>query len=434
MPTSALEAVRHYETLVHEARSLNDGFVRLHERTELAIREVQTQLEDALRALSVSYLPTMDATSLAEAERLTGFRGFSRRDPLKAMAREHKVLQQTVARIEADERYHRREFLVGPVGELTRARQEAQSLLEPWDVEWNRFQDLDGFQELLDVGYDTPAFSEKFWEPSYWKHWAAGDRICEALGMDDFGDDVLPAWQKVDAECARWQQELAKVDARIDEVHELVRQHDEALARIPRLPEIYLEHSQQVLAEHLAHADPSLLDTWLRQEDPEPRPVRLALRRVAGLSAKRDFLQELKTKGIHAQVEDLRKRLRKYNHKIVKYGRPKYVGRRLEDRDLDLKFQAKIEKLRARQDKVERLVDRLLAYDDYDRFDLDQDPELWWIEMTGKRPGSMTPTLRGWYERHPGAGPTHDPQVDAPVRAVAEAAADRELDALDYLS
>ena len=65
----------------------------------------------------------------------------------------------------------------------------------------------------------------------------------------------------------------------------------------------------------------------------------------------------------------------------------------------DQKFAAKYQKLIEKQQKVNKLVDRIDDYDDYDRFSLDNDPNFWWQEMTGKSPSSLTPSLQRWSNR-----------------------------------
>lgn len=432
MPVSARQAVQHYNARQERARQLLSRLDALDTRVLEALDTVEEELAAALGALAQAFLPALEPAAIAQAERLTGFRGFSRRDPLRAMAREADVLRKTIARIEADPRYQRREYLVGPVGELTRARQEAASLLEPWEQECARFESQEGFEELVAVGYDTPRFTGRFWEASYWRHWATGDRICEALGMADFGDEVLPAWEKVALERKRWREELARADARIDEVHDLVREHDEAVARIPALPEVVLDGCHKVLAEHLGHADAALLDSWLQAEPDEQRPARLALRSVAGLLAKRAYLVELRDQGLSDMATELRRRAEKYARKSTKFGRPKYASVPIGDDQLDPAFLDKADKLERALYQQGLLVERVLGYDAYDRFDLANDPELWFMEMTGKRPSRLTPSLRSWYDRSPSVVLRHVDEVEP--AAVALAAADRELDQLDFVS
>jgi len=431
MSVSSLQLVRHFETRTAEAIAVIQHMTQLLDRVKEGVERIATERQQALTALARAYLPTLDKGALQNAEKLTGFRGFSRRDPLDAMAHQLAVLKKTAARIKAEERYIRREFLVGPHGELTREIEERRSLLEPWARECGRFESVEGFQELIESQYDTPEYAESIFSARYWRLWRAGDSICEALGMGDFGDEVLPAYQKVAAERLKWMRQVDEVEQRIEAIHALVQQHDEALARQPGLPDEILASCWEALAEHMTHADMALLEQWLGEEPDRARLI--ALRRAAGLGAKADFLEDL-VAGLDAQITGLRARLGKYQRKSQKFSRGKYVGQGFPETYLDQKFGEKSKKMRTNAEKTQVLVDRMLRYDRYDRFDLSNDPELWWIEFTGKRPTRYSPRVRSWYDRNPDRRPTLDIDEEH-ARAVAEAAAAQaDGDDLGYIS
>jgi hypothetical protein len=425
------QLVQHYAENRQAASKLADAWKETANATEASKQEVLRQLQTARFELAAVYLLSFDAAALKRAERLTGFRGFTRRDPIRAMAHERVVLANTVKRIEADERWQRRQYLVGPAGELTGALAEAQSLLEPWELECKKFEDLDGFLDLIQVGYDTPAFEEHWYQAKYWKHWAAGDRICTSLELNDFGDDVLPAYERVRQPREQWRGEVAAANTKIDEVHNLVRTRDQAEARTPQLPVIYLGQARQVLAEFFGHADLGLLEEWNDTSDAD-RGVQQHLRRCAGLQAKLDFLTEMLDQGITAKIRDFEQRTAKYDRKRIKYLRSKYAYVQFHDRDLDLGFRRKHAKYQSQPTKLAHQVNKLMRYDDYGRFDLANDPELWWVEFTGKGPSSNTPRLRAWYERNPQAAPELDPEHVEEV--VSQAAASWDRDDRGYLS
>ena len=416
---SARDVVAHYRDNQSWAQELIGRWTNLDRELQARIADIQTQAATARGNLARAYLLTLDKPALDRVEKLTGFRGFTRRDPLKAMDHEAHVLRSTIAKIVADERWQRRRYLVGPEGEHTRALAEAESMLAPWQAECAKFEDLEHFQELLNVKYDTPDFEHTWWKGSYWKQWAAGDRICEALGMDDFGDDVLPAYEKVAEPRNKWQGEVTRIQALIDAVHNLVHKRDKAEARIPRLPELYLEACQEQLAEFFEKADLGLLEEWLEGAGGD-RGVQQVLRRVAGLRQKVEILSELRTYGVLPQITQLEQRSAKFQRKATKYARSKYQGRRLGSEVLDKKFGLKLQKYRATPGKIRRQVDRIVAFEDYGSFDLQNDPELWFVHMARKRPSRFTPRLQAWYTRHPDAAPELE-QEDA-GEAVAAAA------------
>jgi uncharacterized protein YijF (DUF1287 family) len=65
-------------------------------------------------------------------------------------------------------------------------------------------------------------------------------------------------------------------------------------------------------------------------------------------------------------------------------------------------IEEKVEARAARRAKARTYVQRIVRYDQYDRFDLAQPPETWWLHMNdNRRPSVLTPTLASWYARHP---------------------------------
>ena len=427
MGISNFDLVRHFESNERHALEVIEWYQQLEDDVNQRLERTRQQEAEARKALALAYLPELSHAAIDRAQTLTGFRGFARRDPIKALQHETATLQRTIARVEADERYQRRQFLVGPHGEWTRKRQETEEMLAPWREEAAKFESLEGFEALVDLGYDTPAYSVSWVSTRYWRYWAQGDAICEALGMADFGDDVLPAYNKVAAERARWQAVLDEQRARIDEVHELVRTRDQAELRIPRLPELYFESALDMLCEFLEQADLPLLEEWSSRDAGDDRPIQMALRRVAGLQAKLRYLREVQQDGVAPALQQMRERRSKYHRKASKYARNKYYGQHFPESTQDLKFQRKLQKYEQNIEKMRRLLDRMERYEDYHRFSLANDPDLWWLEMTGKNPSRFTPRLRGYYERNPSLSVRHDVLDErAAVAAAASAAAEED--------
>jgi hypothetical protein len=437
-----IEASTYYAGLESDAVALFRGYQELAAHVQDRLAKIDEQIAAVRLALARAYLPGLTRSELAEVEKQTGFQGFARRDPIAAMEHERHVLEVTIKQIEADERYQSREALVGASGTLSGKLAELREHGAPFEAECQRFESIEGFGELVAVGYDTPEFAERWWQPSYWKHWAWGDRVCKELGLDDFGDDVLPAYRAVAERRDFWRAEAAVVDARVQAVHDLVQRRDAAEARIPRLAAIYLEQCQEYLAEYLIQADPGLLEEWLFERGGANRAIVGPLRELAGLLMKRKYLDELAIKGLAEASAAFRARATKYARKSEKYARPKHYRRPIAEAELDRKFEAKRDKYRERIAKLRNLADRISAYDDYGRFSLHNDPELWWLEMTRKLPPRQVPSARAWYERNRDAVIAHDDWGDPdddldepPVsESVAVAAAAVDLDEVGYLS
>lgn len=377
------------------------------DRDVLDLQRVRQALSEEIaaeaRVLGAVYLPSLDPAALTEAGQRTGFRGFAKFDPIAAMARERRVLEHRIAEIAASEAYQRREWLVGPHGSITQRLAEAEGLLAPWEAECARFERLDAFLELYAAKYDTPEFDRRWWQPSYWRLWAAGDRICGALGLNDFGDDVLPAYEKARKPREDWRAQVAGIQAERQKVLDLVRERDDAVHRLQNIESIYLDEAQQALAAHLQGADFPLLESWAGDD----RAVIVSLRKLAGLHAKGLILDDLvrSQEGAKAQWQA---RSSQVHTKVIKLSRPKKAGRSYPDTELPHKGLAALERSRQARAKVRGLSDRVVRYDKYDRFDLQGNaPELWYQEMVGRPAGRYTPSLAPWYAHHPSVTVVH---------------------------
>lgn len=370
-----------------------------------ALLALTTERRAAAADLARLYLPTLDAESLAAAPSRAGFRGFDQRRPIDAMEKERRQLTARLAVMEADERFTQREALVGPYGSLTRAVAEARDLLDPWERECARFEEQLDFLELVDVGYDTPAFTERWWSPSYWRHWAAGDRICEALGLSDFGDDVLPAWEKVRAPREQWRGEVSRIGGQIDSVHGHVKLRDETAWRLENLAMIYLEECQNLLATHLEGADAALLAQWAGDD----RALILALKKLAGLGAKLDMLRQMQTDWLAGSRTALAEAAQRHQLKATKLARPKKAALEVV---VPEGVEAKLQASRLRREKARASVRRIVRYDRYERYDLGQPSELWYLEINGCQPGLFAPRYRAWYDRNPNVGLQYDPEYE----------------------
>jgi hypothetical protein len=364
-------------------------------------------------------LQTIDDANLERVAKLTGFQGFARRDPRIAREHERKVLQSAVAKLEADDRYQRRDVLAGPDGTLTQELNQNKETLAPLQVECDRFEFLPDFAELIAIGYDTPQFQEKWWHASYWKHWAAGDRICKELRMNDFGDDVIPAYQKVAEPRNFMRSEVERLDNQIKDIHELVRQHDLHAERLARLDEIYLGEAQDFLGEHLMNADAALLEEWAKGEPDLLRAVQMGVRKIAGITAKRSILVDMAQSGLPQTIQQLEARQQKAYQKYNKFSRPKHAYATFSSDMVNDGFDQKSVGMRAQIDKLERKIDSLMANQNYAGFDLHNDPYLWWWYFMESAPPRYAPHYYDYYQRNPSFNVVTDPDfVDmAPDRS-----------------
>ncbi|MBK9368584.1 MAG: hypothetical protein IPN01_20120 [Deltaproteobacteria bacterium] len=377
-----------------------------HRLTSAAVEQVATaRRKDALE-LASHIVSELSAERLAVAKVKYAYGGFERRDPLKAMPKEHTTLSHEVSRIQQDERYQRRDALVGPYGSVTRSLEEATDHYNNWHDECLKFEALEGFLELIEVGYDTPNFTLRWWDAAYWRVWANGDKVCAALGLADFGDDVLPVYERAHASMTQWFGEVKRFTAERDAVLALVRRHDEAVSRLSRLPELYLDECRRALGKHLEQADPALLESW----NEDDRVACALLRRVAGLKAKGDILEQLKSglEVVRGRVGELAGRC---NTQAAKLMRPKKYHAQVSNPPKLEKMASTIAKADEAVMKAAKLRERVIRFADYERFPSGDSPELWYLLMVGQRASALTPQLAAWYDRHPEVVETFAPNT-----------------------
>lgn len=404
-----------------------DGVIRRHGEMIAHLRardaELATAATAARRELAAVYLTSLSDADFATVGQLTGFQGFQRRDPRPAMEHERRVLETAIAKIEADDRYQRRALLVGDSGTLAQERDLAAETLAPLQAACDRFEQLAEFGTLVEIGYDTPRFAVKWWQPAYWKYWAAGDRICKELGLADFGDDVLPAYHQHAEPRDVMRDELARLTKAIDEVHALVQEHDRLVHRLASLATIYLEEAQDFLGEHLANADGGLLEQWAQADAARLRAVQIGVRKVAGIAAKRDILLDMMKGGLPQAIAQLEQRRGKLARKAEKFERPKHAYRDWPDDVVDAQFDERATAMQGQLDKLQRRVDGLVANDRYASFDMRNDAHLWWWYFMQTQPPRYAPRYHEYYERNTDVQVVSDPAFAEDDRSDALAAA-----------
>jgi hypothetical protein len=123
MSVSGHQVAEHYRAQASTLSSLIAGHRQMLDSLKERDQELSNQLLAARRELASVYLKAIDDANLERVARLTGFQGFARRDPRLAREHERKVLQGSIAKLEAEERYQNRDVLAGPHGTLTQELQ-----------------------------------------------------------------------------------------------------------------------------------------------------------------------------------------------------------------------------------------------------------------------------------------------------------------------
>src|SRR6185503_3630252 len=142
MSVSGHQVAEHYRAQASTISGLIAGHRQLLDSLKQRDDELQAQLMAARRELASVYLKAIDDENLARVAKLTGFQGFERRDPRQAREQERKVLSSGVAKLEAEERYQKRDVLAGPDGTLSQELKQNQETLAPLQAECDKFETL----------------------------------------------------------------------------------------------------------------------------------------------------------------------------------------------------------------------------------------------------------------------------------------------------
>ncbi len=215
-----------------------------------------------------------------------------------------------------------------------------------------------------------------------------------------------------------------------------MQQRDRAEQQLPGLPDQVYQASIQQLVAYLEHADLALLESWQQADAGSDRALVMGLRKCAGLAAKVAILEEL-VQGLTALLGQLEARRAKLASKSVKFARGKYAYADIDARAVDPGCDAKMDNYRVKEAKIRKLVDRIDRYESYERFELSNDEDLWWYEISGgKRPPALLPRYHRWHQRNP----SRTPDLDLDQTSVAAEANERakaasiDEDDLGYLS
>jgi len=429
MNHSAYDMAVHYKKMSEHANHVEKELQISVQNLQQKQKNIVEQLNEELFKLATLYLEELSAEAFQRVSAVAGYRAFLKKSPIVAMEREKEQLAKRIHQIQESSMYIKRKI------HLIQYQKEYEEHRGFWLVfndNCKKFEDLPRFRQLIEHKYDTPEFDLSWWQPLYWTLWSAGDAVCEALGVPDFGDDVLPAYQKEADERAKWQQHMEEAKGKVDAIHQLVQEHDQSTDRLTHIADIYLKNCQTLLQKHLLLADIPLLENWRQQHARDDNALQLALRKVEGLKNKKRFLDLIEREFIEVKIKDIQERKRKYNRKIIKFQRPKNRNKSFGTRDRDQKFANKHRKMIEKQHKLNKLVDRIDAYDDYDRFSLENDPNFWWQEMTGKSPSTITPSLQIWHSRQSRQSIIYDETIQH--SHVKESYTNMEHDDIGYLS
>jgi hypothetical protein len=371
-------------------------------RQQIAALDKETS--KAWEYLATVLVPDLEPPHLDWASRLLSLRPLSARAIEAGIEEDRDELEAELAKIRSHDDYVRREGLLNGVSiqleEVNEAIAPLRSALDAYEVQllW---------EHLLESGYGTDAYTGKWWTMSYYRDWKHGDlavaKLGEQFSVSTFGELAARYRQERDAH-EQLLATKASLEARKDAVDRLTARHDQAANRLARLQPRHLASARGKVIEHLK----ALKLPEIAKMVGSYEPAVIAVKRLAGLEAKRRYLDETFDEWVARPGAALKKALTKAQRDIVKLARPKNSQRRFDKSAFDRRFADRSDGWNKRWSRYRQSNSRIVAFDAYDRFDFD-DGTPWWSVMTGDTvKARFIPEVATYYQRRADSAPRRD--------------------------
>lgn len=357
---------------------------------QLAARELQ-----AWEQLTVTLVPGLVAEHLDWASNLLRLPAIASARVHERIVDDRRASEAELAAIEANPDYVERELRLNEfaiqIAELERPLEPLRSALIPLEQElW--------FGELITVGYDTPSYKIKWFELAYYRYWKHGDLIVERhgepRGLTSFAavrerwEQEHEARQTLEAELAQWSSEQARIEA-------LAGRHAQLQALLANLEERHWSQTRARVHEQLFDLDGDDLLQLLAEYE----PGLYAAKRIAGIAAKRRYLEALQAEWIAKPFAQVEQKLDKARRAATKYKQPKHVFAWFDGDAMQRKFTVPRENWDKRWRNVDVARERIVAFDRYDDYSL-ATGVIWWHLMTdGAVKARFIPDVSSYYEQ-----------------------------------
>jgi hypothetical protein len=368
---------------------------RQHQAQTETLQQARDKALDELVNLS---LPALTREAFATLPALTGYRQFETNDPFERMERRRQELSARVVAIESDERYLRREQLLdAAAGELTVRHNELEKQVKLLDETLAQYEGQTSFLSLIERGYDTDQYKERWWNLNYYLDWRDGDLITERFEQQSFRD-IAFSYQQLKAGREEFYRDLLTIKKEIADVEGLVTERTKCLGGLETLETDTLAACRQQLREHLEYIDRNDLAAW-SAADPNRTGL---LKRIHGIEKKIEYLDEMARRYLEPNTNQLKASHAKLSRKIEKYSRPKNAYAMIPVEEANSMLRDPSAKLEARRRRYREDYQQVVAFERYDAFDYARDM-LWWDLMTdGRIDGDFIPEVHTWREQHPG--------------------------------
>lgn len=391
-------AQRYEQTLARELSALEED-VRSHEE---ALGRAESEMEGAWYDLAAAILPSLDDTCLDAAAarlKLPLVGAAAVRAALVAELEKHGA---EVERLENDPTWRDRE---AGRNEVAIRLAELKDAIAPLRESVTALENEPYFAELIRIGWDSDSYLGKWWQLTHYVYWKHGDLVVERHGArlraERFADIRAKYLAEQEALRALYD-ERRRLRQKHEAIEQLERAMEEAREGLRTAHTRVLEQTRGKVVEHLRPLSADDIAALFVGDE----QLLLLLKRVVGLTKKRDYLQAIGEEWLRRPEAQLTALAAKVKRAKAKYGKVKNWNLPFDRDEVMRRFPDKADSWARRRQRWHTARDRLAGFHEWDRGSLASD-FLWWdLFFDGRLDGDFIPEVHHHHHVAPTARAT----------------------------
>lgn len=260
------------------------------------------------------------------------------------------------------------------------------------------------FEDLIEDRYGLPDYEHKsilrFFNGEHLDNWRIGDILCEEFGVEEF----LPLRsQYIEKKTAidKMFEAVKHYQQKITFIQDLIKEHAEITAKLPKLPVLYRQQLGLKLDAFLTSTSTGSIAAFFAAY-----PALASLSKTQqGLNAQRQYLSDFRIK-LKKELDELlakKGRLEKERHRY-KSNPHKYRSKTWFKSKFQKRFRRNTEWTKKRYKKYQKVHQVIYDFDNYDSINIAATDVFWWGVITKEKlDGSFSPSVQHYYESN-----THD--------------------------
>ncbi len=369
---------------------------RLDAAHRRALAAVDAEEAAAWENLVEVIVPALDEAALEALSRRLGLPAIGPAQVRQRAAEERARDDQAIREVDADPDSAR---AVDVQNEIAIEVDELDRQIAPLKEGVRALQDDRHFGELLSKGYGTPDYTVPYWTLSYYRHWKHGDLLIEQHGprwrVKDFAA-LRAKYGEQTAALATLADARKTLRARGAAVEALLRRRADAVRSIETSAPRHLGDVRARVRAHIEPLDDERLVSLVARDE----ATRTTAARIAGVRAKRRYLQKMHEELVAAPREAIKRAIQKNESDAAKLSRPKNRNRSMAQSDFDRRFSDKRPTWEKRRRRYEDASNQVVVFHDYSRWNPVGDI-LWWDLMTdGRIDGDFIPEVQHHHATH----------------------------------